>query len=738
MRFERIQIEGFGPIVGLDVTLEPRKLNLIIGPNESGKSSLASAVVSTLFGFSSAEEEQRARPWNGAPHRASITFEIGGSRHRVRRDFQSHEVHVERLTPAGEEAESMLFRGVANPRGRGPELQQYEELLRGWFGFTDPHLFSESCFVHSNALQVKVSPELRHLVSGAVEADYQEIQKALLTRLDALTREHPFDPRMRKRTNRSIENRQAKLEELRERRIRSEYVLRELKSASAEHSAAESRIKEFQAGLFTKEHLLLDLDTLLKLREEQRKLLKRGPAIGEELVRARRARLRVDEIGRKISGTLAYLTNAPEEVEGDLVRLGILRSQCARHLKTAETERKRFEESRAPSLALALIAGCVLGVIIGAVVFGVTKSAIATAVAGVAGFTAGTLGLSLMGRSATRGRSLAEAKVRVADENLRTLNQEVGAIEIRLEPFLRGRTLEMVLADVKQLRALDNERREHAAVVHSLHAPERLEAESREIDDAVNVLRAKEKLLVAQTPLLASLRDDPVRAAEAVDRLKREANGLKVKIEAERDSMERSQRRPGSAEGDAENLEALEEAIVDEEEALRREERQRDALLMALDALRESVTAYQEEHVGRLATLAGATLAQLTGGRYSKVTLDAELNPTVGTNGREDVPVDSLSHGARDAFYFALRSALVRELAAREPLPLLLDDPSAHLDEERRGTLVGYLEGLTQDLQVILLTHDRRILNQVREVHLVTIGTESYATGSNRKIQVRA
>jgi uncharacterized protein YhaN len=343
-----------------------------------------------------------------------------------------------------------------------------------------------------------------------------------------------------------------------------------------------------------------------------------------------------------------------------------------------------------------------------------------------------------MGRSATRGRSLAEAKVRVADENLRTLNQEVGAIEIRLEPFLRGRTLEMVLADVKQLRALDNERREHAAVVHSLHAPERLEAESREIDDAVNVLRAKEKLLVAQTPLLASLRDDPVRAAEAVDRLKREANGLKVKIEAERDSMERSQRRPGSAEGDAENLEALEEAIVDEEEALRREERQRDALLMALDALRESVTAYQEEHVGRLATLAGATLAQLTGGRYSKVTLDAELNPTVGTNGREDVPVDSLSHGARDAFYFALRSALVRELAAREPLPLLLDDPSAHLDEERRGTLVGYLEGLTQDLQVILLTHDRRILNQVREVHLVTIGTESYATGSNRKIQVRA
>ena len=738
MRFERIQIEGFGPIVGFDVTLEPRRLNLVIGPNESGKSSLASAIVATLFGFASAEEEQRARPWNGAPHRASVTFDVGGTRHRIRRDFQSHEVHVERLKPAGDDAESTVFRGVANPRGRGPELQQYEELLRSWFGFTDARLFSESCFVHSNALETKVSPELRHLISGAVEADYQEIQSALLARLDALTREHPFDPRARKRTNRSIESRQAKLEELRQRRTRSEYVLRELKSTFAERSAAETRMKDLQAGLSTKEQLLLDFDALLKLREEQRKLLRRGPVIGEELVRARRARLRVGEIERKISGTLAYLANVPEEVEGELVHLGILRSQCARHLKTAEAERKHLDESRAPSFALALIGGSALGAIIGAVTYLISTSVIAAAVGGAVGFTAGTLGLRLIGRSAERGRSLAEAKVRVAEENIRTLKQEVDVIEIRLSPYLQGRTVEMVLSDVKQLRALENERREHTAVVHSLPVPERLEAESCEIDDAVSALRAKEKLLLGQTPFLAPLRDDPVKAAEAVGRLKREANGLKVKIEAEQESLERLQRRPGSAEGDAENLEALEEAIVAEDEALKREEHQRDALLMALEALRESVLAYQKEHVGRLASLAGGTLAQLTGGRYSKVTLDAELNPTVGANGREDVPVDSLSRGTRDAFYFALRAALARELASREPLPLLLDDPSAHLDEERRGTLVGYLENLTQDLQVILLTHDRRILNQVREAHLVAIGTESYAAGSDRKVQIRS
>ena len=300
MRFERIQIEGFGPIASFDAALEPRRLNLVVGPNESGKSSLAAAIVSTLFGFSSHEEEQRARPWNGAPHRAALTFEAGGTRYRIRRDFGSHEVQVERLKPEGEGVEATVFRGVANPRGRGQELEQYDELLRGWFGFTDARLFRESCFVHENALRTQVSPELRHLISGAVEADYQEIQIALLGRLDALTREHPFDARSRKKTNRSIETRLSTLDQLRKRRTRSEYVLRELKSSFAERSAAETRLQEHKVDLAAKERLLSDLDTLLKLREEQRKLLKRAPAIGEELVRSRRARLRLEEIERRI------------------------------------------------------------------------------------------------------------------------------------------------------------------------------------------------------------------------------------------------------------------------------------------------------------------------------------------------------------------------------------------------------------------------------------------------------
>jgi ABC-type Mn2+/Zn2+ transport system ATPase subunit len=737
MRFERVTVEGFGPVVGFDVTFEPRRLNLVIGPNEAGKSSFAAAMVATLFGVSSHEEEQRSKPWENARYRATVIFEAQGSRFRVRRDFGTHEVHAERLAPQGDQTETVLFQGTANPRGRGPEVEQYETLLRGWFGFTDARLFQESCFVRENVLETKISPELRHLISGAVEADYQEIQNALVDRLDVLTMEHPFAPGV-KRNVRSIEKRLQNLEVLRGRLTRSEYVLRELKSNFAEKSAAEARINELKADSSAKEKLLSDLEILVRLREDQKKLMKRGPEIGIELTRSRRARTRLQDIDRKVAENLSYLANAPEEVESDLMRLEILRAQRARHVERSETERKRLEETHAPPFPLVLLMGLAVGAALGFLGYAASKSPFAAGVGGVLGAAAGMIAMRVFGQNAERGKALAEAKIRVADDNIKTLKQEIEVIEIRVHPYLKGRPIENVIADLKQLRELEQERREQAAVVQSLPIPERLEAEAGEIDEAVNALRAKERFLVGQTPFLTPFKDDPVGAAEASDRVKRELTGLRTKIEAEQESLDRLLRRPGGGgDADAENLEVLAESIEDEEEALLHEQRQRDALVCALEVLRESVLDYQKEHVARLAQAAGKSLSHITKGRYKAVTLDADLSPRVTLDGRSDVPLESLSHGTRDAFYFCLRASLAQELAAREPLPLVLDDPTSHFDEDRRGILLGHLEDLAKDIQIILLTHDRRVLNQIREAHVLKIGTEGYASDSARKIDVR-
>jgi len=739
MRLERVTVEGFGPLTNFDAVLEPKRLNLFIGPNESGKSTFASAIVSAIFGCASADQETLTRPWSGSKHAVAVTFTTLTGRFRVRRDFTTHDVRVDRMAGSDNTVESTVFQAIANPRGRSAEQLQYEELLRGWFGFTEARLFRESSFVLENGLETQVSPELRHIVSGAVEADYQEIENALMERLDSLTREHPFDPKARKRVNRSIENRQERLEQLRERRKRSERVLTELKSRVAEQDEMETRLSELRSNLATKERLVTDLDAWLRLRDDQRRHLKRAPDIGTELVNVRRARGQVQDIDRKIREDLGYLANAPEEAEGDLMRLGVLRSQRARHQRTAEEERRKTDGSAPGSPIAAILIALILG---GGGAAGAWFTLHDPWIAGgiaAAGLAIGVwLGLTL-GQKSRRSRSLAEAHVRVVEENIRTLSQEIDQVEIKVNPYLAGRTIEVVLEDVKRYRAIMQERRESAAVLQSLPMPERLEAESKEIDEAVTALRAKEKALLQQSPFLAPLREDAVKAAEAAERLRREANVLRTKVQAEQESFDQALRRGGggSSDGDAENLEILDETIAVEEETLAREERQRDALLIALEVLRDSVLAYQEEHVHRLAREAGDTLERLTEGRYVKVRLDAGLKPTLATPERSDLPLESLSRGTRDAFYLALRAALAQELSAREPLPLILDDPIAHFDEERRGSLIRILEELAGEIQVLLLTHDRGVLNQVREAHVTGVGAVARPRETKTKVQVR-
>ncbi|MGE5174836.1 MAG: ATP-binding protein [Hyphomicrobiales bacterium] len=736
MRLERVLIEGFGPLTMVDVTLEPKRLNLLIGPNESGKSSFASAVLATLFGFANHESEASTRPWAGKAHKTALVFSAGAGRYRLRRDFETHEVIVEQLALGSDDPETTLFRGVANPRGRSAELLQYEELLRGWFGFTDARLFRESAFVHESALETQVSPELRHLVSGAVETDYQQIQDALLDRLDKLTREHPFDPRQRKRSNRSIETREASLEQLRARRGRSETLLHELKSRNKEREELEARVLDLRAELAGKEQLLADLESWVRLREEQRKLLKRAPAVGQELVLARRARGQVEEVDRRIAESLGYLASAPDEAEEDLVRLGMLRSQRARHQKTAEAEREKLEGRKSGRPVVAIVIATLLAALIGGIAYGTWKNPAVAALGALLGLGAGVALGRVFGQSAERTRSMAEAQVRVAEENIRTISQEIDQIEIRVNPYVAGRTLEVVLADVKRYRAANQERREAAAVMSSLPTPERLEAESKELDEAVASYRSREKVLLQQSPFLAPLRDDPLQAAEAAERLKREAGALKTKLGAAQEALDAMVKR-GGGESDAENLESLDERIAAEEETLAQERRQRDALLLAVEVLRDSVMSYQQQHVGRLAGAAGSTFARLTGGKYRTVALDADFTPTLSQDGRDGIALGSLSRGARDAFYLSLRAAVCGELAAREPLPLILDDPVAHMDEERRGILLGYLEELAEEIQVVLLTHDRRVLNQIRDAHVLSLGTVVPAKESSRKVEAR-
>src|SRR5207237_2372102 len=101
MRLTRIQIEGFGSLQAMDLRFGPA-MNLVVGPNEAGKSTLQEAIVTGLYGLQSGdrahsalERADRWRPWQGG--HLGLALEVvleDGTQLRVERDLDAETVRV--------------------------------------------------------------------------------------------------------------------------------------------------------------------------------------------------------------------------------------------------------------------------------------------------------------------------------------------------------------------------------------------------------------------------------------------------------------------------------------------------------------------------------------------------------------------------------------------------------------------------------------------------------------------
>ncbi len=97
MIIEKISIESFGKLSGFEATFDP-VLNIIEGPNESGKSTLAAFIRYMLYGFSTATSselgERRHRlSWDSAVAAGSMEVLAKGKRYRIERSTRAVTTH---------------------------------------------------------------------------------------------------------------------------------------------------------------------------------------------------------------------------------------------------------------------------------------------------------------------------------------------------------------------------------------------------------------------------------------------------------------------------------------------------------------------------------------------------------------------------------------------------------------------------------------------------------------------
>lgn len=109
----------------------------------------------------------------------------------------------------------------------------------------------------------------------------------------------------------------------------------------------------------------------------------------------------------------------------------------------------------------------------------------------------------------------------------------------------------------------------------------------------------------------------------------------------------------------------------------------------------------------KLSEYVSGSLALISGGKYDKVIIGEDLNFRVysAEKGGEIVPEENLSRGAIDQFYLVVRFAFARILARGGKSFMLLDDPFHNFDGARKAYAKRLLQDLSADFQIILFTH---------------------------------
>jgi DNA repair exonuclease SbcCD ATPase subunit len=176
------------------------------------------------------------------------------------------------------------------------------------------------------------------------------------------------------------------------------------------------------------------------------------------------------------------------------------------------------------------------------------------------------------------------------------------------------------------------------------------------------------------------------------------------------------------------DLAEIEEDLAQADIRYRRLKMKREAFLLAAGTIKALSEELHREFAPALNKNIGRIVSLLTDNRYSEVKVDETLKISTNVSDSDSIkPVDALSCGTVDQFYFALRAALADVVCVQGvKLPLIIDDAFVNYDDVRFTNAIEFLTRLAQERQVILFTCHRRgmeiLTNRKSKMNIYQLG----------------
>ncbi|HEX7878790.1 MAG TPA: AAA family ATPase [Candidatus Eisenbacteria bacterium] len=704
MRIDRLKLDGFGRFDRTIAHDFGPGLNVVLGPNESGKSTLREAIMAILLGFEDKAAEERHRPRGGKRFRGEIDISTVEARWTVQRDFDTHQVVVSRKK--GNEA-TRLFEGDANPRGRTDDLAAYLDVIQGIIGFTDRGLGGRTFVVGQGGLETAIDETIRQIISGSQQGDYDTVLTRLEERFFSLTRDNPWSNRKKSRP-REIEELGDRLAQIEGRLEKARASLRQGGALLTEMESSSENLVALRRSREEKDRLFESYREFFELNRERSELEKRLAVLRDEKekVKGFEAECRRTEAG--IGERLGHFHKAPPDFGEKLKNLGTL----DRDIAALADEHKR----RQAILAANTWSGQTKrNFIIAAIVTIVTSLAMWGAGVGWASLAIGlvvgvlsVVGLYLLGNRKERERMKMEASVLEMEDRLELQKGEMSRLEADVRPVIGSQRMTEALEEWREYRELADLLSRHEQIRDSHRPLAEVEGDYDDVFQKLKLADARARDLIAQSPYLANADQNLEDASLQVERLRREREALLADEQRETDRLEDLKLRRARQEGgQVDDAESLEDELAESRERLAALRFRRDAFRMAVDVLKECVTEFQEGHLERLAGDAGTHLARITAGRWTRVALDRNFVPRVVDAEGQTFEPEALSQGTRDQLHLSLRLALIDGIFGDAGPALVLDDALVHCDIERLATIRKMLEQeVARGRQVLLFSHD--------------------------------
>lgn len=707
MKLLRIRLHGFGAFnQGLDVTFSADKLNLVVGRNEAGKSTLMNSIFGVLFGFRDLNLARKYEPWDDhESYAGELEFEQeDGTRITIFRDFDANEARISTVDADGVEQE--LFSGRADPRGNRDEDLRYFEHIGDILGFRDEAVFRSTVFFGQQSLTTAVSDQIRRMLSGSTSMDYKGALHELHSRYSELTTENPWRTKTRGR-GRLIEQTRTDLDEERARLDRGRDALSRTLELEAECADLEIRLGRADEDIALERESLEANERLFNLLARREEADRRYEDALSRRDNFKRYADRAHEVDEELTRRFSHLKSVPTDFPDKVREYARDQEEMQNELDQLATERKALEQLRpTPNTKNGVTVGGLIG---GAAVVAGLLTPVGLTVGAMAGAAGGLLGFNI-GRNVGTGFKEQKGSIQ---ERIRQLQASVKQRRKRSEEILAaagssllGRDAEDVIAEFKGFSELREEKKRLVAAMKALGEREAVESAFEEASRERGTVGAALEEISERHPSLVGI-DDRTAVGAEIERLRQRVKEVDQSVALDRARLEEARVELAGLGARIDfNLAQLEEDVREKERRLERYDLERDALKLAIDSLDRCVKDFQEGDVLRLSEEMSGIFAKITGEKYTRVHLGAGLEPVISRGDAVPISPENLSQGAQDQLYFAMRVAMARHLSRNINLPLFLDDPFVNFDEERLAITKDVLDNL-EEHQVIMVTCNR-------------------------------